>query len=201
MWNPTISQEVSRNLPVGPCSNHPRDICFEADYQRIVKQKIEIQLYIISGEGSFGVWKTEEAENNFFSTSQGKRNIVLISTHKMSLSVIIFEIRISALFVSSTVNCDAIAHIFLNDLTIFLKCANIQLFIPAQKNVTFYVINQTNNFSLLLGPLNIFRLLFHFLSFLHYLPNCKQLTFNFNCQYWCPTPMVLHHPCGGGQVA
>ena len=97
MWNPTISQEVSRNLPVGPCSNHPRDICFEADYQRIVKQKIEIQLYIISGEGSFGVWKTEEAENNFFSTSQGKRNIVLISTHKMSLSVIIFEIRISAL--------------------------------------------------------------------------------------------------------
>ena len=90
MWNPTFSQEVSRNLPVGPCSNHPRDICFEADYQRIVKQKIEIQLYIISGEGSFGVWKTEEAENNFFSTSQGKRNIVLISTHK-----IIFEIRIS----------------------------------------------------------------------------------------------------------
>ena len=90
MWNPTISQEVSSNLPVGPCSNHPRDICFEADYQRIVKQKIEIQLYIISGEGSFGVWKTEEAENNFFSTSQGKRNIVLISTHK-----IIFEIRIS----------------------------------------------------------------------------------------------------------
>ena len=52
MWNPTISQEVSRNLPVGPCSNHPRDICFEADYQRIVKQKIEIQLYIISGDGS-----------------------------------------------------------------------------------------------------------------------------------------------------
>ena len=143
-----------------------------------------------------GVWKTEEAENNFFSTSQGKRNIVLISTHKMSLSVIIFEIRISALFVSSTVNCDAIAHIFLNDLTIFLKCANIQLFIPAQKNVTFYVINQTNNFSLLLCTLNIFRLLFHFLSFLRYLPNCKQLTFNFNCQYWCPTPMVLHHPCG-----
>ena len=113
-----------------------------------------------------GVWKTEEAENYFSSTLQGEWNIVMtsavtsqqiactkchpdpdpssvfltIDSHPrdvpQSLSIIIFEIRISALLAqlwrTSPHHLDILKMFFFYKFT-FFKCANLNSFTRTEK--------------------------------------------------------------------
>ena len=78
------------------------------------------------------------------------------------------------------------------------------MFIQAQKNAPVYVMKQTNTFFwMFFAILGTFRhgppenscIFFHFPSILRCLPNCRQLTFHFNCQYWCPAPSLWWMTC------